>query len=390
MRLAPRPGDPVPPERELAGLLSLSRKTVRDELSRLEAEGIIRKAGRRARVVQGGLQPCSATTSLRPRDRDNMLISLVFGTAPHPAAHTQPGWSYYVSSGASFELGERDADTFSIRADRFMGSDKIEVSRLVAGRGLLLTCLDHFTPAVMHSLSLSAPCVTWHYQVEGDGTHSMDRVLPDHKRGAALLVEALIRSGRRRILQIAPRSAGIDWWPSRRAGYESAMAEAGLQPLPPLHVSPPPALNAAVGDSIRFEGIVRHYAGYLVEHLASPNRVDAIMATSDAGVPVIARACELYGLQAGSDVILAGYDNFIEGHWAFNEYPVRPSFTIDKQNFEIGRAMVRMLFDRLEARLEIAPQTAWVEPRLVDSHSHQNGSDKTLVLGHEAEEREHA
>ncbi|MEM6315943.1 MAG: hypothetical protein AAF743_17770, partial [Planctomycetota bacterium] len=97
----------------------------------------------------------------------------------------------------------------------------------------------------------------------------------------------------------------------------------------------------------------------------------------DAIVPAVARACRLFGLEPNVDVLLAGYDNLMDGHWALAHEPVGPVVTVDKQNFEIGRRLVRTLIVRLAGELGPAdePHVEFVTPKLltraeVDAHVH--------------------
>jgi DNA-binding LacI/PurR family transcriptional regulator len=181
-----------------------------------------------------------------------------------------------------------------------------------------------------------------------------------------MLVRALVERGCRRIVQIVAPKHRTGWWLPRRTGYESAAAACGIPVLPPTVVPTPTHLNDPAGDEEAFADIVRHYAGYLVEHLCGDARADAILAASDASVAALAEACRLFGLEPNRDVLLAGFDNLLEGHWTYRVRPFKPTFTIDKQNFQIGLTMADLLSRRVEGQLQGPPQSTWIVPQLIE------------------------
>ena len=76
-------------------------------------------------------------------------------------------------------------------------------------------------------------------------------------------------------------------------------------------------------------------------------------------------ACNLLGRTPGKDLLVVGYDNywkdFSPGPWT----PFVPAATVDKDNTQTGRMLVRLLLDRASGRLPDEPQRWRVEPKLL-------------------------
>src|SRR5690606_39678906 len=91
------------------------------------------------------------------------------------------------------------------------------------------------------------------------------------------------------------------------AGYEEAMREAGLEPLPAVHV---PGLHRVGRDpEPSFEARMTMTAGVLVPYLTGDTRIDAIMVHTDSAAMVAAEACRSFELRPHDDVAIVGYDD---------------------------------------------------------------------------------
>ncbi|MEM6313866.1 MAG: GntR family transcriptional regulator, partial [Planctomycetota bacterium] len=332
-----RPGDPILPERALAERLGVGRKAIRDELQRLESEGVIGKAGKRARVLRVQLTPDGqiaddqAPPAFQPLGPATKRMTLLVDPVRHPKTHTQPGWSFFIASGATFEAATQGWEVLTLAADlRNEEADEAfwrdQVDQVAANTsGVVLSPPYEGTPDLERALSAAGvPTVSYQHAAEVDRCLKVDRVLPDQAAGAGMIVDHLAALGCQRIVQVKPRSESFPWWLERRRGFEEAMQRHGLavtqsvEIRPPTHWIPPDV----VPDD--FDEISRNFAGHLIEQLTGPDKVDALLLPGDAIVPAVARACRLFGLEPNVDVLLAGYDNLMDGHWALAHEPVGP------------------------------------------------------------------
>lgn len=187
------------------------------------------------------------------------------------------------------------------------------------------------------------------------------RVGHDHAAGGRLLVETLVADGRKRILPVLgyQQDPLPIWLQERRRGVIAALKDAGL-PLLPMPVYPD--AGAIARDASEFERQVRMAAGSLIEWIAGPQRVDAMLAITDGMVNHIACACRLAGRACHAEVAIAGYD----GYWRDN--PERrfdrtaPWATIDKDNLLRGQRLAGLVITpqvRRQGVLEMLP------PRLI-------------------------
>lgn len=77
----------------------------------------------------------------------------------------------------------------------------------------------------------------------------------------------MIEAGRKRILMLYTAAADMYWVKARRRGYEQAMTEAQLGPLP-MVIVPSLALNESDADTAEgFDAECRHQASYLMDYL---------------------------------------------------------------------------------------------------------------------------
>jgi len=198
-----------------------------------------------------------------------------------------------------------------------------------------------------------------------------DTVASDHAAGSYALTKWLIEHGRRRILRYCPQGrwspdAIPGWLMQRELGYEQAMTEAGLTPLPPLSI---PNTRSASGDSAARELAAHTAAGYLAPHLLRADPIDAIMGLSDGHIPELAAACRILGKQPNKDVALVGYDNYWADMVDMKQGDIAPLATMDKLNVQIGQELIRLLLGRCARELPPASQHRLVPPKLVEIDS---------------------
>ena len=369
-------GDMLPGERELATVLNAPRDAVRDALAVLIEEGWIGCNGAsRRRRVNGA-----------PREGDNgalnstVVLLTVFSLEPYQL-HRQSGWSEYIDKGASSAIRQKGLHSLSFHMQRV----ESEWNRMLEQKpgGILVTDLFHDIEHIMSFLPpfspQEIPVVTY-----GDSVAASryDHVTSDHEAGGYLLAKALIENGCKRPVMIDAAYGSISYWfAERRRGFERALREAGLEVTPLVETHNASLLPHGGGvdaftnefsndteESRRkncFETRARLLASFLISHLQGANRADALLASSDETVPLLMRACRLFGLEPNRDILVTGYDNF----WLDIEdrvYEPQPPFlTIDKHNEELGRQMFELLWKRKNGELEATPQREVVSPNLV-------------------------
>ncbi|WP_157218206.1 LacI family DNA-binding transcriptional regulator [Flavisphingomonas formosensis] len=151
-----------------------------------------------------------------------------------------------------------------------------------------------------------------------------DSVLLDNHAMAALLVRHLHEQGYRRIAGLfgAASTTGAE----RRAGYEQAMAQLGLDPEAVLVDHAPGAAEAAVARLLQ-----------------ATSRPEALIASNGVMLTRVLHAVRDMGLVIPGDVALAGFDN---EPWM--ELVGDGLTVIEQPVAEIGRTAMTMLLDRLD------------------------------------------
>ncbi len=351
-----RPGMPLPPERDLCNRLGTSQTTVQRALRVLEAEGIVSPLTGRTRLVAA--DGTRATASLITQGL--VIISPLLETI---SGHNMSGWLEYITLGAI--AAARQTGRHIITLDPRRALEEWRHGRL-SGQpyGVLITAENQarteLQPVIQAFTAAKVPVVVYGDSPE-NGT--FDRVTADHAAGCAQLTQWLIQQGRRRILPVWPEPRDLYWKVQRRQGYEQAMRQAGLEPLPTLWI--PSTVVGLTTKQMGFQAFAHTLAGYLIPYLTGPEPVDALLAASDGNsVPLIA-ACRLFGRQPDREVLIAGYDHYSADIPERAFEPAGPAVTIDKGNWQIGQALVELLAQRVQGTLPPEPQCRLIAPRLV-------------------------
>jgi DNA-binding LacI/PurR family transcriptional regulator len=347
-------GECLPPENSLAMELGVARATLRAALKQLEDEGLLRARGRR-RIVIGDGKPMSNVVS-------HTVAVLVNGPGHDSVKLT--GLEQFIQVGIAHAVREAGLHALTLQASLLAGD---QIHRLIAERPRGVIALRDAVQSGTGRQFIAAvraagiPVVGYANENELEGC---DTVASDHAAGAFQLAKWLIARGRKGILRFWPGSWSSDaapaWLSQRDAGFERAIAEAGLPILPP--VIPPPRTweaGAHIDERIRFA------VAYLAEHLVRPG-VDAIMLTSDGLVPSVAGALRLLGKEPNRDIDLVGYDHYWADIPEIVMVKVPPLATVDKRNIQIGQTLVDLLLARLAGTLPPEPQHRLVEPKLIE------------------------
>jgi DNA-binding LacI/PurR family transcriptional regulator len=349
-------GEFVPSERELAASLGVNRPLVHRAIVTLQSEGSLRRIGSRTQVA-------SRWDELMER------AIVVIGDFAHSAPTSRVGrsgaWVQYLEQGVMAATSQSRHNAVTIHPERLherlvtqlidaepLGVVITEVlARVVSGGDVL----ERFAASKVPVVAYTAP----------EKPAPFDRVYSNHEVGAYEITKWLISQGRRRIVQMFGRPKSMFWVKRRKAGYERAMQEAGLDPLPPIE-HPLIGLPRSIEDvGEQFEVGRRMLSGYLAPRLLGPEGIDAIMAEADPQAFLIAAACRLLGRKPHEEIALAGYDNVYEASPFRALEPCGPQVTMDKQNLEMGFELVSLLMDRIEGRLPPEPQDRFIDPKLV-------------------------
>lgn len=347
-------GAALPSERVLSAQLSVQRPTIRRAMRILEEEGVIQTRGPWTRVVAERKQA--------------MAHSIVVAAMPQLARRRRGSpWGMVTFEAVLDAVNKRGYNLMLIHSGR---SSERDIDRMISGSpsGVVV---PEISPGAQEQLQWSKklersgiPMVVY-----GGGPElaKLDRVTSDHDHGAYELARWLLARGCRRILMFFEVPPDSYWVKARRTGYERAMAEAGVEPLP-LVVARAVIPQTSVDPMEVFDEARRRAASYLLEYLgpvAGASRVDAIMTASDGETFAVASACRLLGVEPGKDVAIVGYDNYWREVWERTVEPAVPLATVDKHDAMIGCELVNLLVDRIEGRLPAAPQTRVVPPQLI-------------------------
>jgi DNA-binding LacI/PurR family transcriptional regulator len=358
-------GERLPPETRLAAKLNVSRSTIRLALSDLEKEGVVSSDTRR-RIVLNAIKPTrtflSDAVALITDSPDQFERSRMHGT-----------WhSNFIHTGAVDAIRNAGYDVLNIHPSRIAG-DLIQRLIMQQPRGVIILREVLQTPSGQH-LPQALQEGNVPFVVYGDigrasdakKAGAFDCVLSDHEFGARELTKWLIGQGHRRILRVWPILSGPnekqEWIHQRDVGYERAMQEAGLEVLPALEIY---NSDRTIDTKEAFLQQARLMAGYLIEYLIRKEPVDAIMAMSDASVPVVAAALKIHGLEPNRDIPIVGYDNMWQDAILSSWEPTTPVATVDKRNLEIGHELMRLLQERIQGSLPNQGQHRVIKPELI-------------------------
>ncbi len=343
-------GEPLPAERDLATQLKVNRPALRWALEALEDEGLVRRQGSRTRLVARN------DTMMQ----DTIVVVGEEVAQPHPG-HRQPGWMEFLTVGSIRRIGEAGYNLLSLHPRRI---NDATMERLVASRPLGAVIAE-VTEDFPHRQRLVARLTEVGTRVVSYGSSEevagYDRVSSDHEVGSYELTRWLIEQGRRRPLMLFTNTTDLYWVRERRAGYERAMHEAGLEPLPLVPIK----VSTETHTREQLDVAARQIAGFLVEWMTGPAPIDALVLETDGRVPTAGLACRLFGREPNQDVLLVGYDNYWQDMPERSFEVLAPAATADKRNPELGQAMVDLLVQRIHGELPDEPQVRKLNPRII-------------------------
>ena len=337
-----QPGERLPSEQDLAERLNVSRTTIRAVLEKLEEEKIVEPLQGRGRIISPSLPARRRTL------RGTVGILDAGGNIGLAPRHFSSGWADYIPLGILDASSKRGWHTLVLSVKRLLdeGAEHL-LSEGLMGMLVLHEALE--VPAIPPLLRIfqkeNLPVI-----IQSDGLHleGFDQVLSDHSAGAYDLTKWLIKKGRQRILRLweIPLDGNFPGWLAERdEGFEKASREALIEPLPAHQVRNPLVKTEQVHE---FELMTNLVAGHLGKLIGGGMNFDAIITTTDGHVPHICAALRQLGITPGSDVLVAGYDDYWsdvpEQEWENTP----PAATVNKLNRSLGTAMVEVLQERLE------------------------------------------
>lgn len=369
-----RPGEPLPPERVLADKLGVGRATLQRALAVLESEGMLKFHGGHTRIV--------VDHRPTPAGMIRSAVALLSFYRNPTSDEIRSHWTEQTCRGALEEIRNQGLNALSFYLEQMAPDD---VAKLAADHPMGVVVPEAGYPPRPIARELIDKLIECQvrFVVYGDWPQwaNFDRVGSDHETGSYELTRWLVGQGCRRILMLWPEPTDAWWAKARRVGYERALKEVGVAPVPLRKMLALPAAgwdeNATPAE--RFNAQARYLAGHLVDYvntrsvIGGGESIDAIMLPTDLWVPPVVAACRVLGLRPNQDILIAGYDNYWQENPAQAFEPMGPAATVDKMNADLGRAMVQLLAARAEGKLPEEPQCRRVMPKLiVTKERHRN------------------
>ncbi len=359
----------LPPQHDLADMLDVSSPTLRQILTTFDELGVTTNIGGRRKIAEDWLRRPGPVSVM------NNTVLIVGEAFWQSYDNLGPGDLWTIKVGSINQLGYEQISglTFSPRKliDR-------RVNELIEqGIKGVITYIDTFNnypemKVLERFQEAGIPVAVYGY---GPQVDMFDTIESDQQSGAYQLTRLLIERGCRRILRYwelrgdeNPRYP--DWLHQRDAGYQSAIAEAGLEPLDPLVCDAMLSWSEKEQkytyeptDQKTYDLRVNYMLGNLTRWISEKTgEFDAVMAISDGITFVLASACRLLS----ETVPIVGYDNY----WYYSslrQYEhARPLATIDKHNGLMGAKLVELLLRRVNGELESGrPCHEKVDPELI-------------------------
>jgi GntR family transcriptional regulator of arabinose operon len=331
-----KPGDQVMPELALAQHHSVARGTVRQALQLLVSQGLLRRKRRMGTFVAGrGLAaPAALITLVIPYLRDALVRDIMLGVE-----------SILRLNGCSLVVGPSHG-SLSGEAEHLQRLPRHHTGGLI----LFPVALPGELELLKQALPPGFPIVLIDRKVPGLEASS---VLVDNYGGAYRAVNHLLALGHRRIACVS-HDGTISSVAERVRGYEQALRDAGLEPLPltilpwrdPLPDGQPP--DYSVQDMAPVGRLLR----------ASPAPT-ALFCINDFFALGTLRYILRSGRRIPEDVAIVGFDDIPLAALT----PV-PLTTVAQPKFEIGSRAALLLLDHISGK-ETAPRSVVLPTALV-------------------------
>ena len=340
-----RPGDKLPTLRDLASEFKVSTNTVRSAIRVLEREGHLHHI----HAVGTFVRPAFPTqTSTR-----QTTIGLVIPDIGGPFA-------MFVARGVEQACQARSWG-LQIYDDR--RNPQLEVDNLArlatsgaVGAVILPTC-DAVAIESLFKLKLSGfPFVLVDRRVRG---LNVDSVESDHEKGAHMATEYLLQQGHRRIM-IVMYPPDISPVEARLRGYERALVNCGLVPLPEWRVVLEPPGPISEGEEFEPWAPACQAVRPVLQKVELPVGIFGLNEFITWGV---LEACRELGLRVPQDVSVVCFDNSV-----ISRAMSPPMTAVAQRDTELGRCAVGLLERRLNSP-GIEPQQVVLQVELIKRQS---------------------
>ncbi len=350
-------GSQFPAERDLSKKLGVSFSSVHRAVVELEKELFIIKKSPRIRII--------AEDSVSAAVKSDSLKNTIIFVSPKyredlPMYFKRPGWGYYNYIALLVAIQNKGFSAMMMTPEIF--NSEIDMHLRNRPFGVVFSENSGLPPppeTCSKLFNAGIPFVAY-----GDFP-GIDRVTCDHSSGTYELAKYLISRGSRRIaLYIQEDHRNGYWIKDRLDGLKKATSEEGLDYLEPIYELP---LKGVTGrnEEEYFKARAAFSAGCLAPALLGSNPPDTLMLLSDWIVPQISTACEVLGKKPGTDILIAGYDNFYDETPDFRLNPALPVATVEKFLAESGRKMAEILFARAEGKLPPEPKRIMITPKVI-------------------------
>ena len=341
------PGDPIPAERTLAGMLGVARNTVAAALDEAERRRLVMRYSPNARKR---FVPTPEAKAALP----SSAICVMGAKDPFVDGRPAPRWTdRYLSIDLLSRLSRTGKHVLFLNGGSLSEPD---VDSLFASppAGMIVVNAVSGHPLAMRALECcrkaSVPVVVYGNAPE---LQTFDRVFTDHRAGGREVVQWLIERGCRRIVPMLPGAPAEHWMRERLAGYDEAMRKAGLEPTPAV------VFGAEGLGALPLEEQFRIHRALAMERLVALRAngpLDAIVCLTDHWAkPVIAAMRDL-GIVPNRDILVSGYDH-IGTDSEFGSFESEfPIVTVDKHNERTAEDMARLLVARMAGELPPEPQ----------------------------------
>ena len=323
------PGRRIPSETELQRQLKISRSTIRQALHKAEAEGLIERVPGRGTFV----------ASLSSNNDTSHLIGYI------TVDLLNSDFQYQLLSGAEKAAKEKGYRILFSNSNQNVDEESRLLNQLLedkVGGILIWPALPNDPTRRLFQLAQqgSIPIVL------------MDRTLPslncdcvasDNYAGGYNAVKHLTDLGHQRIAFLSRPILQLSTIAERFRGYQRALQDAGLTPLPPWLVGTAdqelrtrPALSAyssGVGPEIK----------QIARYLESSERPTAIFAINDLMALQALKAASQVGLRVPDDLAVVGFDDTVL--LAHLEVPLT---TVAQDAFGLGQQAAELLIERIE------------------------------------------